>query len=221
MSRKAWIIVAVLLLAVAAVGAWYFLKDDNGPATVAAAPTGAGYTITPHDMTMGDPKAKVVLIEYAAPVCPHCAHFNETTFPQLKKNYIDTGKVFYVFRVLPILPEDGPAEKLARCQPKEKYFEFMDMLFRNQAKWDPEFGVTDVRGALLELSRSKGMSEEAFNTCITDTKEDEVINTVAKDGVDKYGINSTPSIVINGTLRPAMAEYPALQAELDKELAKK
>ena len=221
MSRKSWIILVIVLLIAAAGGAWYFLKDSNGSATVSAKPTGTGYTITPRDMTIGDPKAKVVLIEYAAPVCPHCAHFNETTFPLLKKNYIDTGKVFYVFRVLPILPEDGPAEKLARCQPRDKYFDFIDMLFRNQSKWDPEFGITDVRGGLLELSKSKGMSEDDFNKCIADTKGDDIINAVAKDGADKYGLTSTPSIVINGTLRAGMAEYPALQAELDKELTKK
>ena len=142
------------------------------------------------------------------------------TFPQLKQNYIDTGKVFYVFRVLPIRPEDGAAEKLARCQPRGKYFAFIDMLFRNQPKWDSEFGVTDVRGGLLELSKSAGMSEADFDKCIADTKEDEVINKVAQDGMEKYGIESTPSIVINGTLRKDMAEYDALKAELDKELAK-
>ncbi|MDB5740753.1 MAG: bdbD 1 [Alphaproteobacteria bacterium] len=221
MSRKSWIVIVVVLLAAVAGGAWYFLKDSDDAAAVTTAQSGPGYTITPRDMTIGDPKAKVVLIEYAAPVCPHCAHFNETTFPLLKKNYIDTGKVFYVFRVLPILPEDGPAEKLARCQPRDKYFDFIDMLFRNQSKWDPEFGITDVRGGLLELSKSKGMSEDDFNKCIADTKGDDIINAVAKDGADKYGLTSTPSIVINGTLRAGMAEYPALQAELDKEIAKK
>ncbi|MDB5736095.1 MAG: bdbD 1 [Alphaproteobacteria bacterium] len=221
MSRKSWIVIVVVLLAAVAGGAWYFLKDSDDAAAVTTAQSGPGYTITPRDMTIGDPKAKVVLIEYAAPVCPHCAHFNETTFPLLKKNYIDTGKVFYVFRVLPILPEDGPAEKLARCQPRDKYFDFIDMLFRNQSKWDPEFGITDVRGGLLELSKSKGMSEDDFNKCIADTKGDDIINAVAKDGADKYGLTSTPSIVINGTLRAGMAEYPALQAELEKELSKK
>ena len=199
MSRTSWIIVIAVLLVAAAGGAWYLLKGSDEPVVATAARTGPGYTITPHDMTLGDPKAKVVLIEYAAPVCPHCAHFNEVTFPQLKQNYIDTGKVFYVFRVLPIRPEDGAAEKLARCQPRGKYFAFIDMLFRNQPKWDSEFGVTDVRG---------------------DTKEDEVINKGAQDGMEKYGIESTPSIVINGTLRKDMAEYDALKAELDKELAK-
>jgi protein-disulfide isomerase len=223
MSRKSWIIIAVVALLIAAGGAtWYFFSDSDmeSQPTATAAPTG-GVVITPHDMTLGNRHAKVTLIEYAAPMCPHCAHFNETTFPLLKQTFIDTGKVFYVFRVMPIGPADGPAEKLARCQTRDKYFAFIDLLFRNQAKWDPEYGITDVRGALLELAKGFGMSEDSFNKCLSDTKEDDAINQVAQDGETRYGVNSTPSIVIDGTLRPGMAEWDALKAELDKELASK
>jgi protein-disulfide isomerase len=224
MSRKSWIIIAVVAVALLGGGAaWYFLDDDMDDATPAAAATTpkGGTTITDRDMTLGNRNAKVVLIEYAAPMCPHCAHFNEETFPQLKQTFIDTGKVFYVFRVMPIGPADGPAEKLARCQPRSKYFAFMDLLFRSQAKWDPEFGVTDVRGGLLAVSKGFGMSEDAFNKCVADPKSDDIINQVAEDGANRYGINSTPSIVIDGTLRPEMAEWSNLKAELDKELASK
>ena len=224
MSRKSWIIIAVVAALLLGGGAaWYYLGDDMenvAPPAAAATPKG-GTTITEHDMTLGNKNAKVVLIEYAAPMCPHCAHFNEETFPQLKQTFIDTGKVFYVFRVMPIGPADGPAEKLARCQPKAKYFAFMDMLFRSQKKWDPEYGVTDVRGALLAVSKDFGMSEDAFNKCVADPKADDVINQVSEDGANRYGINSTPSIVIDGTLRPEMAEWSNLKAELDKELASK
>ena len=78
-----------------------WLGDGDDSAASAAPPT-AGYPITAHDMTMGNPKAKVVFIEYAAPMCPHCAHFNDDVMPEIKKAYIDTGKVFYVFRIYPI-----------------------------------------------------------------------------------------------------------------------
>lgn len=222
MSRKLlWILLALLVL-IGGGGAWYYFSDEDGASQAAAAPapSGPGYTITPHDMTQGNPKAKVVLIEYAAPMCPHCAHFNEATFPKLKSQYIDTGKVFYVFRVLPIGPADGPAEKLARCQPKAKYFAFMDALFKNQPKWDPEYGVTDVRGGLLEIAKGFGMGEAEFDKCVSDEKGDTVINQVAEDGVNRYGINSTPSIVINGKLVPDLAEFGPLKAALDAALAK-
>lgn len=223
MSRKAIIATVVIALVIAAGLGWHFMsKDGAAPALALAADVkGANYTVTPDDMTMGDPKAKVVLIEYAAPRCPHCAHFAEETFPPLKKNYIDTGKVFYVFRVLPLAAADGVAEKLARCQPRDKYFPFMDNLFRTQREWDDMYGVTDVRGGLLKQAKTFGMTEAQFEACIADTKRDAIINQVAQDGVERYGISSTPSLVINGKLAPDTAEYGPLSAALDAELAKK
>lgn len=225
MSRKALIVAGVIVLLAAAGGAaWYVMddSDDSGPSAAQAATpaTGKG-AITPHDMTMGNPRAKVTLIEYAAPRCPHCAHFNEAAFPQIKRDYIDTGKVFYVFRVLPLAQGDGVAEKLARCLPKEKYFPFMDQLFRNQAQWDDEYGITDVRGGLLAQAQKQGMTEAQFDACVAGTKEDAIINQVAQDGVDRYGINSTPSIVINGKLAQNAHEYSEIKPLLDAALAGK
>lgn len=222
MSRKTKIIAAIILLLILAGGAaWYFLGDSD--MQTLSAPTGptGGMVISAHDTTLGNPHAKVTLIEYAAPMCPVCARFNEETFPQLKSTFIDTGKVFYVFRVMPIGPADAPAEKLARCQPRNKYFAFIDLLFRSQQSWDPEYGVTDVRGGLQALAKSVGMSDDAINACLADTHADDTINQVAQDGVTRYGIDSTPSIVIDGTLRPKMAQWDDLKAELERELASK
>jgi hypothetical protein len=97
----------------------------------------------------------------------------------------------------------------------------MDNLFRTQPQWDDEYGVTDVRGGLLAQSKKFGMSEAQFDACVADTKNDAFINQVAQDGVTRYGINSTPSIVINGKLVPGVAEYPALKTALDNALAGK
>ena len=195
MSRKTWIILGVVVLLIAGGGAWYVLgvSDDS-----AQAASQTGDPITAHDMTMGNPKAKVIFIEYAAPMCPHCAHFNNDILPEIKKAYIDTGKVFYVFRVFPIGAPDGVAEKLARCLPRAKYFPFMDQLFKSQQQWDPEYGVQDVRGALLQQARIAGMNEAQFNACTTDTREEATINQVASDGQAKYNITGTPTIVVNG-----------------------
>jgi len=220
-SRKTVIALVIVGVIAAAGFAWHIMSKEGATPALAADVTGSNYTITQDDMTLGNPKAKVVLIEYAAPRCPHCAHFNEETFPPLKTNYIDTGKVFYVFRVLPLGAGDGVAEKLARCLPRDKYFSFMDRLFRNQREWNDEFGVTDVRGGLLKQTSASGMSEAQFDACLADTKRDAVINKVAQDGVDRYGINSTPSIVINGVLTPNVAEYAALKVALDAALAGK
>ena len=220
MSRKTWIILGVVAALIAGGGGWYFL----GGASEAAAPqAGSNGTITDHDMTMGNPKAKVVFIEYAAPMCPHCAHFNNDIMPDIKKNYIDTGKVFYVFRIYPIGAPDGVAEKLARCLPKAKYFPFMDQLFHSQQQWDPEYGVQDVRGALLQQARIAGMSEEQFNACNADTKEEAIINQVASDGQAKYNITGTPTIIVNGVnVSPGMVpSLEQMRGYLDAALAGK
>jgi protein-disulfide isomerase len=219
MSRKTWIVLGVLVLLVAG-GAWYFLNGSGGSA---AAPRAGNDGITARDMTMGDPKAKVVFIEYAAPMCPHCARFNNDIMPEIKKNYIDTGKVFYVFRVFPLGAPDGVAEKLGRCLAKDKYFPFMDQLFHSQPQWDPEYGVQDVRGALLQQAKTAGMSEEQFNKCTSDTSQEAAINQTASDGQTKYDITGTPTVIVNGTkVSPGMV--PTLQEMkgfLDNALAGK
>ena len=203
MSRKSWIILGLVIALAGGGAAVYYFLSGSGDVPASAAPAGGpGYTITADDMTIGNPKAKVVLIEYAAPICPHCAHFNADVMPKIKESYIDSGKVFYVFRVFPLAPADGVAEKLARCLPKAKYFGFMDQLFKSQQSWDPEYGLSSdqQREGLLQQARIAGMSEDQFNTCVADTKRDDVINKVASDGQAKYNITGTPTLIVNGTV---------------------
>ena len=221
MSRKAIIAAVVIALAGAGALAWHLLSQNGAAPALAADVKGANYVVTPDDMTMGNPKAKVVLIEYAAPRCPHCAQFHAEVVPPLKENYIDTGKVFYVFRVLPLAAADGVAEKLARCQPRDKYFPFMDNLFKTQREWDDMYGVTDVRGGLLKQSKAFGMTEAQFEACIADTKRDAIINQIAEDGVKRYNLSSTPSLVINGKLATHVHDYGELKVALDAALAGK
>jgi len=223
MSRKSWIVLGVIVALITGGGAWYFLGGES-EMPAAAAPAG-GYTITADDMTIGNPKAKVVLIEYAAPVCPHCARFNADVMPKLKEEYIDTGKVFYVFRVYPLFPADGVAEKLARCMPKAKYFSFMDQLFKTQQSWDPEYGLStdQQRAGLLQQARIAGMSAEQFDACVADTKRDDVINKVAADGMARYNISGTPTLIVNGTVvHPGIVPtLEQMRGSLDPALAGK
>jgi protein-disulfide isomerase len=173
------------------------------------------------DHTMGNPKAKLVLIEYAAPTCPHCAHFNETVFPQLKQTYIDTGKVYYIFRVFPLHPSDGAAEAMAVCLPKDSYFQFIDLLFRNQKDWDWEYQVQDIHGGLVKMGRIAGMSPEQVDSCINNKAVQDHINKVALDGQTRYSISATPTFIINGVAHTDVAEWSAMQAALDAQLAAK
>jgi len=219
MSRKTWIILGVMAALIAG-GAYYVLGRDGGMQTVAAAPA-KGYEPLPTDHTMGNPQAKVVLIEYASPTCPVCANFMLNFFPKLKRDYIDTGKIFYVYRTFLRGPDDAVAEKLARCLPKDKYMSFTDSLFRNQSKWDYEFGVPSPEGvhaALVKLAGEAGMNAADADRCIASTAEEAAISKVGEDGVAKYAINATPTFVINGQ---AQAGFEDFFGRLDRALSGK
>jgi protein-disulfide isomerase len=221
-SRKTWIILAVVVALIAAAGAYIFLRGDGDMQTVAApSASGNAYEPLPTDHTMGNPKAKVVMIEYASPTCPACAHFMINLLPKLKSDYIDKGKIFYVYRTFLRGPDDAVAEKLARCMPKDKYMSFTDTLFRNQSRWDYEFGVPSpdgVHAALVQMAGEAGMSAAEADRCIASTTEEAAISKVGEDGVAKYAVNATPTFVINGQ---AQAGFEDVFARLDRALAGK
>ncbi|HVV26713.1 MAG TPA: thioredoxin domain-containing protein [Rhizomicrobium sp.] len=220
MSRKQIFIALGVLVLIVLAGIGYYVVSGSGGA---AGGTTAGYEILPADKTLGNPKSKVVLIEYAAPSCPVCAAFNSTSFGRIKANYIDTGKIFYVFRVFPIAPEDGPAEKLARCLPEDKYFPFIDLLFRNQPKWDHEYGLSpdQVHDGLILMARIAGVSADQANQCMSNKAEDDRINKVASEGESRYSITGTPTFILNGVSQGSgNIPYETLAKLLDTELAK-
>lgn len=189
----------------------------------------AGYELTATDRGLGNKNAKVVLIEYAAPTCPVCANFNEHTFPQVKAKYIDTGKIYYVFRVFPLRSDDGLAEKIARCLPEDKYLPFIDLLFKNQPKWDWEYASQNpalstpegVHEGLILLGRIAGMSAQQVDQCMANKAEDDRINKVASDGEARYSINSTPTFILNGVkIGSGNLSFETMSKLLDAELAK-
>ena len=224
MSRKA-IIAIVLVVILGAIGIGYYVMSNQGSDALAAdGSKNVGFTLVPTDRTMGNPKAPVTLIEYGAPTCNICAYFQANEFPQLKREYIDTGKVFYVFRVFPLRPMDGDVEKMARCLPEDKYFGFIDLLWRNQPKWDAaEYpGIADPHGELMQQARIAGMSTEQAEKCIANKAEDERINKVSAEAEQKYNLTGTPTFVVDGVPQSSGAvPYADLAKILDTALAKK
>lgn len=181
----------------------------------------AEYSVYPDDRTMGSAKAPVVLIEYAAPACPHCAHFSQAIFPQVKTTYIDTGKVLYVLRIYPISQLDGAVAGMAKCVPPKRYFGFIDLAFKNQSIWDPDGNtIPDVHAGLTQLGKLAGLKPAQVDRCIADPQEQERVNRIAQDGEKKYGVAGVPTLVINGTVvQAAEANWPHLQARIDALLA--
>ena len=211
MSRKTWITLGVVVVLILGGGAWfYFTNESEDNAQTASASTGVVYAALPTDHTFGNPKSGVTVIEYASPTCPVCANFMMTLYPRLKSEYIDKGRIFYVYRTFLRNPDDASAEKLARCLPKDKYMAFMDLLFRSQQKWDYEYGVPSpdgVHAALLELVGTMGMSQSDADRCLADTKDEDAISKVGEDGVAKYGVAFTPTFVIDGKALAASDDF--------------
>jgi protein-disulfide isomerase len=142
----------------------------------------------------------------------------------LKANYIDNGKIFYVFRVFPLRELDGDSEKMARCLPEDKYFTFIDQLWRNQPKWDnAEYpGITDAHAALVQQGRIAGMTSEQVDQCINNKEQDDRINKVAAEAEQRYSINATPTFILDGTpLSAGSLPYDQLSKDIDAEIAKK
>lgn len=220
MSRKTWIILSVVVALIAAGGAWHFLSGDSDMQPVGqSSSSGTVYEPLPTDHTYGNPKAKVTVIEYASPTCPVCANFMINLYPKLKSDYIDSGKIFYVYRTFLRGPDDGVAEKLARCMPKDKYMSFNDTLFRNQSRWDYEFGIPSpdgVHAALVQIAGEAGMSPADAERCIASTADEDAMSKVGEDGVAKYAVSATPTFVVNGH---GEAGFENLFSRIDAALA--
>ncbi|MGV0879318.1 DsbA family protein [Martelella sp. FLE1502] len=147
------------------------------------------------DIALGEPDAPVKIIEYLSMTCPHCAKYQEETFPAIKENFIDTGKVYYIFREFPFDPRAMAAFMLARCTPNDKYLPFVDMMFQQQRTWAT---AEDGSAAMLQMAKLAGFTQESFQACLTDQKLLDDINAVRTRGADEFGVNATPTFLING-----------------------
>ncbi|HWY61833.1 MAG TPA: thioredoxin domain-containing protein [Rhizomicrobium sp.] len=222
MTRRQILVgLGTLVLVVLSISAWFLLSPSPDIAT-ATSTDNPGFVLSADDRSLGNPKAPIVLIEYGALTCPHCAAFEMQYFLVLKANYIDTGKVLYVFRVYPVHPGDGPAEKLASCLPKDRYLGFIDLLFRNQPKWDADdYPEADIHAGLIQMGRIAGMSEAQIDACITSTAEDDRINKVGADGEARYHLTGTPTFVVDGVPGPGGEPWSSVQRRLDAALIAK
>lgn len=149
------------------------------------------------ERSLGDPNAPVKIEEFASLTCNHCAAFHSTTFPELKRNYIDTGKVFFTFTDFPLNAPALDATMVARCLPPERYFTFLSFLFETQAQW--AFSQ-DYRNNLRQNAKLAGMTDERFDQCLADTAlKDGIVARMQQKGLT-HAVSSTPSFVVNGTV---------------------
>jgi protein-disulfide isomerase len=168
------------------------------------------------DRVLGKDDAPVTIIEYASMTCPHCAHFAETTYPELKKRYIDTGKVRFIFREFPLDAIAAGASMLARCADKDKFYPMIETLFQLQRQWAVEKPIPP----LMSIAKQAGFSEQSFNACLSDQKMLDQIQAEQKRASDKFGVNSTPTIFVNGKKQQGAASIEDLAKVIDPLLPK-
>ncbi len=165
------------------------------------------------DMVMGDANAPITIIEYASFTCPHCASFHAQTLPGLKKAWIDTGKAKLIFRDFPLDEMAFNASKLARCADENRYFAFVEVLFRQQGQWARS---RDPIAALGKLGRLGGIGKARFDACLSNEALGNAILQSRVNGAREFEVNSTPTLIINGEKHAGALSFE----ELDRVLAK-
>jgi len=146
------------------------------------------------DHVVGAAEAPVTIVEYASMTCPHCADFHNKTYPELKKRYIDTGKVRFIFREFPLDPLAAAGFMLARCAGEGKYYPMIETLFHQQKTW----AVQKPIPPLLAIAKQAGFTQQSFEQCLANQKLLDDIEKVRERAASKFGVTSTPTFFING-----------------------
>jgi protein-disulfide isomerase len=216
---------ALAVVAVAGLGAFALMPTKTAQnllpvgAAEAQATTAEVQAVDVADMTLGNPDAKVKVMEYASFTCPHCANFHSTVFKDLKKDYIDTGKVQFIYREVFFDRYGLWGAMVARCGGEMKYFGVSDILYTTQKEWAGSDDPNVVVGNLKKIGRTAGMDDAQLDACLKDGATAQALINHYEANMKEYDIKGTPTLVINGTIHSNM-NYADLKVILDTELAK-
>jgi protein-disulfide isomerase len=166
------------------------------------------------DVVLGSDKAQVTIIEYASMTCPHCAHFSTTTFPELQKRYIDTGKVRFIFREFPLDPLAAAGFMLARCAGNDKFMPIVETLFAKQPEWMVQQPIEPLRA----IAKQFGFTQQSFDECLANQKVLDGIQDVRDRATEKLGVSSTPTFFVNGKKLVGDQSIDALAKVIDPYL---
>ena len=212
-----------LALALVGGGAWY-VSQGSGPATTDFRLPGAAEaqsadvdTSSIVEMVKGAADAPIEVIEYASYTCPHCATAHANLLPQLQENYIDTGKIRFVYREVYFDKFGVWASLIARCGGQEKFFGITDLIYKGQSEWARAGSDAAIVEELRKIGRLSGMEGDQIEACLNDG--DKIGSLVAwfQQNAAEHGIDSTPSFVIDGTTYSNM-NYAEFSAILDEKL---
>lgn len=167
------------------------------------------------DVVEGGDDSPITVIEYASLTCPHCATFHKTIYNPMKPDYIDTGKIRFIYRDFPLDNFALAASVIARCGGESKYVGFIDLFMENQDKWRSADNVVDE---LKRLARLGGLGSEQIDECMADQALGQSIVDRARQGQDKFEVRSTPTLLINGEKFDGPLNLNGLTETLDSML---
>ncbi len=199
MSRIATGICAAV--AIAAGGYWLSLSNSSPsyPLVSGAEAQEADLdTSTIVEMVQGAEDAPVEIIEYASYTCPHCATFHQGAYKQLKKDFIDTGKVKFIYREVYFDRYGLWASMVARCGGPEKFFGITDLIFEGQSEWTKAGGPAEIVDELRKIGRLAGIDNEQLEACLQDGTRAQTLVAWYQENAERDGIQATPSFIVNG-----------------------
>ncbi len=221
MDRRKMLIGAAGAGALALGGGAFLRRDPSSgallPAGAANAQTSDGAAPEVMEMTLGNADAPVTLIEYASFTCPHCGTFHARVLPELKANYIEPGRIHYIYREVYFDRFGLWAGMVARCGGPMRYFGIVDMIYEQQSEWT-QGNPREVADNLRRIGRTAGLSNEELGACLTDQAMAEAMLATYEANTQVHDISGTPSLVINGEMHGNMS-YADLSALLDEALA--
>jgi protein-disulfide isomerase len=190
--------------------------DNSAPAPASDADMSV-LKLTPDDRILGNKDAPVTIVEYASLTCPHCMHFAIDVLPELKKKWIDAGKVKLVMRDYPLDGLALRAAMVARCAPPDKFYAFIDTLFQTQDKWAT---AKDPQAELQRLALMGGMSKKQFEDCVSNKDMENQVVGSRLLATQKLNVNATPTFFVNGTKFDGEPSVEAFDAVLSKAVPK-
>lgn len=223
---KKYLPLAVLAAAFAVGGAW-MLTQPTGPQSTSFDLPGAAQaqdtaadidTSTIVEMAQGSEDAPVTIIEYASYTCPHCATFHANQYLTLKADYIDTGKVRFIYREVYFDRFGLWASMIARCGGEMRFFGITEMLYAEQQEWIAGGDPTLIAENLRRIGRTAGMDDATLDACMADESHAQTLVAWFQENAERDSVTSTPTLIINGEKHSNMA-YAELAALIDAELA--
>ena len=213
------VLASVAVVALVAVGGWYFMSQDTETDVVASMDDDAAAPMSDvADMTLGNPESAVQVLEYASYTCPHCANFHANQFQQIKENYIDTGLIGFTYREVYFDRPGLWASMIARCGGEMRFFGISNLLYEQQQDWARGESGEEIITDLRNIGKVAGLSDDELNVCLEDADQAQALMAWYQSNADADDVQGTPTFLINGEKYSNM-NYADFAAVLDEKLA--